>query len=99
MIRFYFHPAPNPAKIALLLEEAGPALRSIPLDTSKGYQHAPSFRTINPNGKVPAIVDTEGPGARDAASCPCIAVSMYRADTVRTPRGPPHSPTFKTFNR
>jgi GST-like protein len=62
MIRFYFHPTPNPAKIALFLEEAGLPYEVIPVDTGKGEQHAPSFQAINPNGKVPAIVDTDGPG-------------------------------------
>jgi GSH-dependent disulfide-bond oxidoreductase len=50
VIRFYFHPTPNPAKIALFLEEAGLAYEMIPVDTSKGEQHQPSFRAINPNG-------------------------------------------------
>lgn len=62
MIRFYFHPTPNPAKVALFLEETGLPYEIVPVDTSKGEQHSPSFRAINPNGKVPAIVDTEGPG-------------------------------------
>jgi len=62
MIRFYFHPTPNPAKVALLLEELGMAYEVVPIDTAKGAQHTPEFRAINPNGKVPAIVDTDGPG-------------------------------------
>ena len=62
MIRFYFHPTPNPAKVALLLEETGLPYEAVPIDTSKGEQHAPGFRAINPNGKVPAIVDTDRPG-------------------------------------
>ena len=66
MIRFYFHPTPNPTKVALLLEEAGLPYETIPVDTSKGEQHAAAFRAINPNGKVPAIVDTEGPGGKEA---------------------------------
>ena len=66
MIRFYFHPTPNPVKIALFLEEAGLVYETIPVDTSKGEQHQPSFRAINPNGKVPAIIDTDGPGGREA---------------------------------
>ena len=57
MIRFYFHPTPNPAKVALFLEEAGLDYELIPVDTSKGEQHLPAFRAINPNGKVPAIDD------------------------------------------
>ena len=66
MIRFYFHPTPNPAKVALFLEEAGLPYETVPVDTSKGEQHLPAFRAINPNGKVPAIVDTEGPGGKEA---------------------------------
>ena len=66
MIRFYFHPTPNPAKVALLLEETGLPYEMVPVDASKGEQHTPAFRAINPNGKVPAIVDTEGPGGKEA---------------------------------
>ncbi len=62
MIRFYFHPTPNPAKVALMLEETGLPYEVVPVDTNKGEQHDPAFRAINPNGKLPAIVDTEGPG-------------------------------------
>jgi hypothetical protein len=49
MIRFYFHPTPNPAKIALLLEETGLPYEVIPVDTSKGEQHTSAYRAINPN--------------------------------------------------
>ena len=38
MIRFYFHPTPNPAKVALLLEEAGVDYELVRADTSKGEQ-------------------------------------------------------------
>src|ERR1700730_3439020 len=66
MIRFYYHPTPNPAKVALMLEETGLAYELVPVDTSKGEQHAPEFRAINPNGKVPAIIGTDGPGGKAA---------------------------------
>jgi GST-like protein len=77
MIRFYFHPTPNPAKVALLLEELGLAYEVVPVDTSKGEQHTPEFRAINPNGKVPAIVDTEGPGGGDARVFDSSAILLY----------------------
>jgi GST-like protein len=80
MIRFYFHPTPNPAKIALFLEEAGLPYEAIPVDTSKGEQHSPSFRMINPNGKVPAIVDTEGPGARETRVFDSTSILIYLAE-------------------
>ena len=57
MIKFYFSGAPNPMKVALFLEEAGLAYEPMPVDTRKGEQFAPDFVAINPNSKVPAIVD------------------------------------------
>jgi GST-like protein len=44
-------------KVALLLEELGLPYTPIPVDTRKGEQFAPAFLAVNPNGKVPAIVD------------------------------------------
>ena len=57
MLKFYYSLAPNPMKVALFLEEAGLPYEAIPVDTRKGEQHADAFRAINPNAKVPAIVD------------------------------------------
>ncbi len=57
MIRFYYNLGPNPMKVALLLEEAGLPYEALPIDMLKGDQHAPDFLAINPNGKVPAIID------------------------------------------
>ncbi len=57
MIRFYSHPTPNPAKVVLMLEEIGLSYQLMPVDTSKGEQHTTEFRAINPNGKMPAVVD------------------------------------------
>jgi GSH-dependent disulfide-bond oxidoreductase len=80
MIRFYFHPTPNPAKIAMLLAETGLAYEAFPVDTSKGEQHAAAFRAINPNGKVPAIVDSEGPGGRESRVFDSTAILLYLAE-------------------
>jgi GST-like protein len=80
MIRFYFHPTPNPAKVALLLEEAGLDYELVPVDTSRGEQHLPAFRAINPNGKVPAIVDTIGPGGKEARLFDSNAILLYLAE-------------------
>ncbi len=57
MIKFYFHPSPNPMKVALLLEETGLPYEVVPVDTRRGEQHKPEFLAINPNGKTPAITD------------------------------------------
>src|SRR6266478_2199883 len=57
MIKFYYNLAPNPTKVALALEEMGLQYELVPVDTRKGEQHTPAFLAINPNAKVPAIVD------------------------------------------
>jgi GSH-dependent disulfide-bond oxidoreductase len=58
-MKFYFNGSPNPTKVALFLEEAGLDYEPIAIDTRKGDQFAPAFLAVNPNGKVPAIVDGE----------------------------------------
>src|SRR5271163_4424083 len=80
MIRFYYHPTPNPAKVALFLEETGLPYQVIPVDTSKGQQHTAEFRAINPNGKVPAIVDTDGPGGAEVRVFDSTAILLYLAE-------------------
>ena len=59
MLKFYFNGSPNPTKVALFLEEAGLPYEAIAVDTRKGDQFKPAFLAVNPNGKVPAIVDGE----------------------------------------
>lgn len=57
MLQFYFHTTPNSMKVALLLEELHLPYEVMSIDIFKGEQHDPAFLKINPNGKVPAIVD------------------------------------------
>jgi GSH-dependent disulfide-bond oxidoreductase len=57
MLKFYFHATPNSMKVALLLEELQLPYEVISVDIFKGEQHSPEFRKINPNAKLPAIVD------------------------------------------
>ena len=57
MLKFYYNLAPNPMKVALFLEEAGLPYEPIPVDTRKGEQHDPAFTALNPNSKLPVIVD------------------------------------------
>jgi GST-like protein len=61
MIQFFFHPSPNPLKVALFLEEAGLEYQVVPVDTRKGQQHDAKFVKINPNAKTPAILDGDIP--------------------------------------
>ena len=74
MIKFYFNLAPNPTKVALCLEEMGLPYELVPVDTRKGDQHTPQFLAINPNAKVPAIVDG------DATVFDSNAILLYLAE-------------------
>lgn len=80
MIRFYYHPTPNPMKVALMLEETGLPYQVVPVDISKGEQHSASFRTINPNGKLPAIVDLDGPNGAETRVFDSTAILLYLAE-------------------
>jgi GST-like protein len=73
MIKFYYHPSPNPAKVALFLEEAGLDYEVVPVDTRKGEQFAPAFLAINPNAKTPALTDG------DATLFDSSAILLYLA--------------------
>lgn len=57
MLKFYFNASPNPAKVALFLEESGLPYEVIPIDTRTGEQFSAEFVALNPNSKVPVIVD------------------------------------------
>ena len=57
MITFYFNLGPNPMKVALCLEEMGLPYETVLVDGRRGEQFAPDFLAVNPNGKLPAIVD------------------------------------------
>jgi GST-like protein len=57
MLDFYFNAGPNPMKVALFLEEAGLAYKLIPVDMFCGQQFSPEFIALNPNSKVPVVVD------------------------------------------
>jgi GST-like protein len=74
MMQFYFNAAPNPMKVALLLEELGIGYQAMPVDTRKGEQFAPEFLKVNPNAKVPALVDG------DAVVFDSNAILLYLGD-------------------
>ena len=74
MIKFYYSGAPNPMKVALMLEETGLPYEAVPVDTRKSEQHKPEYLAINPNAKVPAIVDG------DATVFDSNAILLYLAE-------------------
>jgi GST-like protein len=74
MLKFFYNLAPNPTKVALCLEEMALPYELVPVDTRKGEQHTPQFLAVNPNAKVPAIVDG------DATIFDSNAILLYLAE-------------------
>jgi GST-like protein len=62
VIDVYFWPTGNGKKITIMLEECGAQYKVIPVNINKGDQHSPAYLALNPNGKMPAIVDHDAPG-------------------------------------
>lgn len=62
MIDLYYWPTGNGKKISIMLEETGLPYRVIPVDITRGDQSTPQYEAINPNNKMPAIVDHDAPG-------------------------------------
>ena len=85
MIEFYFNASPSSMKVALLLEETGLAYAPRPVDVCKGEQFTPVYLAINPNAKVPAIID-DGVTVFDSN-----AILLYLAEKTKrflSPSGP-----------
>lgn len=65
MYDLYFGATPNAYKVALMLEELGADYRRLPVAVHRGAQHEPGFRALNPNAKIPVLVD-HAPAGGDA---------------------------------
>ena len=80
MIDFYALTSPNVQKIYLALEELELPYRENFVDVWKGDQFQADFLKVNPNAKIPAIVDHEGPGGKPYAVFESGAILLYLAD-------------------
>ncbi len=80
MIDLYTWATPNGRKISIMLEEVALPYAVIKVDISNGDQFKPEFLAINPNGKIPAIVDHDGPGGRNLAIFESGAILIYLAE-------------------
>ena len=77
MIDLYYWPTPNGHKIPIMLEETGTLYRVKPVNILRGEQFRSSFLRINPNNKIPAIVDPDGPGGKPFALFESGAILQY----------------------
>jgi GST-like protein len=79
MIELYTWTTPNGRKVSVMLEECGLAYNVHRIDIGKGEQFAPEFVAINPNSKIPAIVDPDGPDGRPMKLFESGAILVYLA--------------------
>mgnify|MGYP001207340016 CR=1 FL=1 len=77
MIDLYYAPTPNGWKITIMLEEAQMDYKVIPVNLGAGDQFKPEFLKISPNNRMPAIVDSDGPGGKEISVFESGAILMY----------------------
>jgi GST-like protein len=80
MIDLYTWPTPNGKKISIMLEETGLPYRANKIDITNNEQFAPEYLAINPNGKIPSIVDHDGPGGGDFTVFESGSILIYLAE-------------------
>ena len=80
MIDAYVFSTPNGEKLTIALEELGLPYKLHWINIMKGDQNTPEFRAVNPNGKIPALVDHDGPGGKPLAVFESAAILQYLAD-------------------
>ena len=89
MIDLYTWSTPNGRKVSIMLEECGLEYASHAVDITKDEQFAPDFLKISPNNKIPAIVDSEGPGGAPISVFESAAILtlefMKMEQTLRAP--------------
>ena len=76
-IELWYWPTPNGWKISIALEEMGLPYVMKPVNIGVGEQFAPEFQAISPNGRMPAIVDPDGPGGQPISIFESGAILQY----------------------
>jgi GST-like protein len=95
MIELHAWPTPNGFKISIMLEEVGLPYEVRAVDIGKGDQFDPEFLRISPNNKIPAIVDTEGPGGSTISVFEYRAILIYQTGKLLPSSGPARYPVLE----
>ena len=80
MIELHSQPTPNGQKVMIFLEEAGLEWKHVDVNIRTGDQFTPEFLKLNPNNKIPAMVDTDGPGGTPYSMMESGAILIYLAE-------------------
>lgn len=79
-IQLYSAPTPNGVKVSIILEELGLPYEAHYIDIGKDETWTPEFLSLNPNGKIPSIIDPDGPGGKPLALFESGAILLYLAE-------------------
>ena len=79
-IQLYSLPTPNGVKVSIMLEETGLPYEPHLVDITRDESHTPEFLSLNPNGKIPAIIDPDGPGGEPLPLFESGAILQYLAE-------------------
>src|SRR6195952_816931 len=79
-LQLYSLPTPNGVKVSIMLEETGLPYEVHLVDFSRDDQKTPAFLSLNPNGKIPAILDPDGPGGKPLGLFESGAILQYLAE-------------------
>jgi GSH-dependent disulfide-bond oxidoreductase len=79
-LQLYSLPTPNGVKVSIMLEEVGLPYEPHRVDFDSNDQLTPEFLSLNPNNKIPAIIDPQGPGGRPLALFESGAILVYLAE-------------------
>jgi GST-like protein len=79
-LQLYSWPTPNGVKVSIMLEEIGLPYEVHAVNIGKNESWTPEFLSLNPNGKIPAIVDPDGPGGRPLGLFESGAILLYLAE-------------------
>jgi GST-like protein len=79
-LQLYSLPTPNGVKVSIMLEEIGLPYEPHLVDFNKNDQKTPEYLSLNPNGKIPAIIDPDGPGGKPLPLFESGAILQYLAE-------------------
>jgi len=79
-IQLYSLPTPNGVKVSIMLEELGLPYEPHAIDIGKNETWTPEFLSLNPNGKIPAMIDPAGPGGKPLGLWESGAILVYLAE-------------------
>jgi GST-like protein len=97
-LQLYSLPTPNGVKVSIMLEEIGLPYEPHLVNFATNDQTSPEFLSLNPNNKIPAIIDPKGPGGRPLALFESGAILVYLAEKTGQLLSPDAATRYETLH-